>query len=83
MAFKTYAVYKRLKPPFYLIDSNKIIFSGMCFATVSLTITNPGAVTMHHHKDTQKEIIAIEAAAWTFCLVVLLGIGYLLAKVTF
>jgi len=37
---------------------------------------------MHHNKDTQKEIIVIEAAVWAFWAFVF-SAGYLLAKVTF
>ena len=35
---------------------------------------------MHHNKDTQKEIIVIEAAVWIFW-VFFFGVSYLLAKV--
>ena len=54
----------------------------MRFAFVVVTITNSRVVTMHHNKDTQKEIIVIEAAVWTFWAFVF-GVGYLLARVTF
>ena len=54
----------------------------MCFATVVATITNLRVVAMHHNKDTQEEIIVIEAAVWVFWAFVF-SVGYLLAKVSF
>ena len=57
----------------------------MCFATVTLTVAKLRAVTMHHNKDTQKEIkeiIVIEAAVWMFWAFVF-GFGYMLANVMF
>ena len=54
----------------------------MHFATVLITNTNLRVVTMHHNKDTQKEIIIIEATVWAFWALVF-SVGYLLAKVTF
>jgi len=38
----------------------------MYIAIVILTTINPWSVTMHHNKDTQKEIVIIEAALWIF-----------------
>jgi hypothetical protein len=55
---------------------------GMRFATVVVTITDLRVVTMHHNKDTQKEIIVIEATVWAFW-VLFFGVSCLLAKVTF
>ena len=37
---------------------------------------------MHHNKDTQKEIVIIEAVVWAFWAAVFLA-GYLLGRVTF
>ena len=37
---------------------------------------------MHNNKDTQKEIIVIEAAVWAFWVFVF-SVAYLLARVTF
>lgn len=54
----------------------------MCFATVILTVINLGAVAMHHNKDTQKEIVVIEAAVWALWVFVFFA-GFLLAKLTF
>jgi hypothetical protein len=54
----------------------------MRFAAVVVTISNSGVVAMHHNKDTQKEIIIIEAAVWAFWAFVF-STGYLLATVTF
>ena len=54
----------------------------MRFATVNTTVTNFRVVTMHHNKDTQKEIIVIEAVVWVFWASVF-SVGYLLAQVTF
>ncbi len=53
-------------------------FHGMCFATVIVTVTNLGVVTMHHSKDTPKEIIVIETILWAF-LVLFFAVSYLLA----
>jgi len=54
----------------------------MCFATVILRTINSGVVTMHHNKETQKEIIVIEAAVWVLWAFVFF-VGYLFAQVTF
>ena len=35
---------------------------------------------MHHNKDTQEEIIVIEAAVWAFWIL-FFGVSYLLAKI--
>ena len=54
----------------------------MCYATCVLTITNLRVVTMHYNKNSQIEVIVIEAtvlAFWVFVFIV----GYLLAKATF
>jgi hypothetical protein len=37
---------------------------------------------MHHNKDTQKEIIIIEAVVWVFWISVFV-LGYLFAKLSF
>jgi hypothetical protein len=37
---------------------------------------------MHHNKETQKEIVIIEAAVWVFWAFVFIG-GYLFAQITF
>ena len=37
---------------------------------------------MYHNKDTQKEIVIIEAAVWALWVIVF-SAGYLLAKLTF
>ena len=37
---------------------------------------------MHHNKDTQEEIVVIEATVWTFWLL-FFGVSYLLTKVVF
>ena len=37
---------------------------------------------MHNNKDTQEEMIVIEAAVWAFWVFVF-GVAYLLARVTF
>jgi hypothetical protein len=37
----------------------------MCFA-IDIVVTNLTVVTMHHNKDTQEEIIVLEAVVWTF-----------------
>lgn len=37
---------------------------------------------MHHNKDTQKEIVVIEAAVWTFWLLFFV-VSYLFTKVVF
>ena len=50
----------------------------MRFATVLVTITNSRVVAMHHEKDPQKEIIAMEAAVWALWIFVF-GVAYLLA----
>ena len=54
----------------------------MCFAIVILRITSSWLVTMHHNKDTQKEIVIIEAAVWAFWAFVF-SAGYLFAQFTF
>jgi hypothetical protein len=54
----------------------------MRFATLVVTITNLGVVTMHHNKDTQEEIVVIEAAVWAFWAFIF-GVSYMLAKVLF
>ena len=54
----------------------------MRFATVTVTTSSLRVVKMHHNKDTQTEIIIIEAVVWAFWAFVF-GVGYLLAKVTF
>ena len=51
----------------------------MRFATVVLTATNLRVVTMHSHKDNQRETMTIEIVAW----VLVLGIVYILAKTIF
>ena len=53
----------------------------MFFATYILRIINSCVVTMHHNKDTQKEIIVIEAAVWVLWAFVFF-VGYLFAQVT-
>jgi len=53
----------------------------MCFAIVILTIINSWIVTMHHNKDTQKEIIIIEAAVWVFWVLVFI-VSYLFTQGT-
>lgn len=61
---------------------NKVLnLHGTCFAKVVVTNTNLTVVTMHHNKDTQKEIIVLEATVWTFWLLIF-AVSYLLAKVT-
>lgn len=57
-------------------------FCGMRFATVEIMITTLEVVTMHHNKETQQEIVVLEAAVWTFW-VFFFGVGYLLTKVAF
>jgi hypothetical protein len=54
---------------------------GMCFANIVVIITNLTVVTMHHNKDTQKEIMVLEAIVLTFWLLIF-AVSYLLAKVT-
>jgi hypothetical protein len=48
----------------------------MCFAFV-VTVTILRVVTMHHNKDTQEEIIVIEAAVWAFWIL-FFSVSYLL-----
>ena len=50
---------------------------GMRFAAVEVTATSLRVVTMHHNKDTQKVVIAIEATLWAL-LVLFFGLSYLL-----
>jgi len=52
----------------------------MCFATVEVTVTNLKVMTMHHNKDTQEEIVIIEAVVWAFWIL-LISVSYLFAKV--
>ena len=52
----------------------------MRFATVVVTVTSLRVVTMHHNKDTQEEIIVLEATVWAFWIL-FFGVSYLLAKV--
>lgn len=54
----------------------------MCFATVILRTTNSRVVTMHHNKDTQKEIVILEAVVWVFWAFVFFT-GYLFAQIAF
>jgi len=54
----------------------------MCFAIYSVTSTTLGAITMHHNKETQEEIVLIEATVWIFWLL-FFSVSYLLAKVVF
>ncbi len=54
----------------------------MCFATIILRTINLGVVMMHHNKDTQKEIVIIEAIVWVFWAFVFFT-GYLFAQITF
>ena len=82
MAFKTYAIYKHLKLHLYLIESIKIIILACVLLPLYLQSQILRVVTMHHNKDTQKEIIVIEATVWVFW-VLFFCISYLLAKVTF
>jgi hypothetical protein len=58
------------------------IFFGMCFALIVVAITKLRVATMHHNKDTQKEIVIIEAIVWVGWAFVF-SAGYLLATVTF
>jgi hypothetical protein len=53
----------------------------MRFADVIVAITNLRVVTVHHNKNTQLEIILIEATVWVF-LVLFFGVSFLLTKVT-
>lgn len=52
----------------------------MGFATVVVTVTSLRVATMHHNKDTQEEIIILEATVWAFWIL-FFGLSYLLAKV--
>jgi hypothetical protein len=56
-----------------ILINKSLNLHGTCFAKV--------VVTMHHNKDTQKEIIVIEAIVWTFWLLIF-AVSYLLAKET-
>lgn len=53
----------------------------MCFATVILRTINSWVETMHHNKDTQKEIVIIEAGVWVFWAFVFFA-AYLFAQIT-
>lgn len=76
-----YKVDNDFKTSLYLSGRNKVIFWHVfCYCVVANI--NLRVVTMHHNKDTQKEIIIIEAAVWAFWVFVF-SVGYLLAKVTF
>jgi len=52
----------------------------MRFAPIVVTVTNLRVVAMHHNKDTQEEIIVIEATVWAFWIL-FFSVSYLLAKV--
>ena len=52
----------------------------MRFAFIVVTVTMVKVVTMHHNKDTQEEIIILEAAVWAFWIL-FFGLSYLLAKI--
>ena len=52
----------------------------MRFAVILVTVTIMRVVTMHHNKDTQEEIIVLEATVWVFWIL-FFGLSYLLAKV--
>ena len=52
----------------------------MRFAAILVTVTNLMGVTMHHNKDTQEEIVVIEAAVWAFWILFFV-VSYLFAKV--
>ena len=54
----------------------------MCFSNVILIAINSWVVTMHHNKDTQIEIVIIEAVVWVFWTFVFFA-GYLFAQITF
>ena len=47
-----------------------------------VAISNLRAVTMHNNKDTQNEIIIIEAFVWAFWAFIF-SASYLLTKITF
>jgi hypothetical protein len=53
----------------------------MCFANVISRTVNSWVRTMHHNKDTQKEIVIIEAVVWVFWASVFFA-GYLFAQIT-
>ena len=52
----------------------------MHFALIFVTVTIVRVVTMHHNKDTQEEIIVLEATVWAFWIL-FFGLSYLLAKI--
>jgi hypothetical protein len=52
----------------------------MRFALIEVTVTMVRVATMHHNKDTQEEIIILEAAVWAFWIL-FFGLSYLLAKI--
>jgi hypothetical protein len=52
----------------------------MQFAHVFVIVTTLRVVTMHHNKDTQQEIIVLEAMVWAFWIL-FFGLSYLLTKI--
>ena len=52
----------------------------MPFAAILVTVTIVRVVAMHHNKDTQQEIIVLEAIVWAFWIL-FFGLGYLLTVV--
>lgn len=54
----------------------------MCYAPVVVTSKNLRVVTMHNNKESQKEIIVIEAIVWAFWIFIF-GFIYLPGKVIF
>jgi len=52
----------------------------MRFAFIVVTVTMVRIVTMHHNKNTQEEIIILEATVWVFWIL-FFGLSYLFAKV--
>jgi len=51
----------------------------MCFAVVLLIVTNIRVITMHKNRDTQKEILIIEATVWVYWTL-FFGVIYILFK---